>query len=62
MMLFNGDHKDTKVTGTVNGKNFFWKIDTGSTVTCMNISLTLSRRHSAKQRRKNKKTSKQTFL
>ncbi len=23
--------------GTVNGKNFYWKIDTGSAVTCMNI-------------------------
>jgi hypothetical protein len=36
MTLFNGDHKDTKITGTVNGKNFYWKIDTGSVVTCMN--------------------------
>jgi hypothetical protein len=38
MMLFNGDHKDTKIIGTVNGKNFYWKIDTGSAVTCMNIN------------------------
>jgi len=38
MTLFNGDHKDTKITGTVNGKNFYWKIDTGSAVTCMNIN------------------------
>ncbi len=38
MMLFNGDHKDTKIIGTVNGKNFNWKIDTGSAVTCMNIN------------------------
>jgi hypothetical protein len=38
MMLFNGDHQDTKIIGTVNGKNFYWKIDTGSAVTCMNIN------------------------
>jgi hypothetical protein len=38
MTLFNGDHKDTKIIGTVNGKNFYWKIDTGSVVTCMNIN------------------------
>ena len=38
MTLFNGDHKDTKIIGTVNGKNFYWKIDTGSAVTCMNIN------------------------
>jgi hypothetical protein len=38
MMLFNGDNKETKITGTVNGKNFYWKIDTGSAVTCMNIN------------------------
>jgi hypothetical protein len=38
MRLFNGDHKDTKIIGTVNGKNFYWKIDTGSAVTCMNIN------------------------
>ncbi len=38
MMLFNGDHKDTKIIGTVNGKNFYWKIDTGSAVTYMNIN------------------------
>ncbi len=31
-------YKDTKVTGTVNGKNFYWKIDTGSAVTCININ------------------------
>jgi hypothetical protein len=37
MMLFNGDHKDTKIIGTVNGRSFYWKIDTGSAVTCMNI-------------------------
>jgi hypothetical protein len=38
MTLFNGDNKDTKIIGTVNGKNFYWKIDTGSAVTCMNIN------------------------
>jgi hypothetical protein len=38
MMLFNGDHKNTRINGTVNGKNFYWKIDTGSAVTCMNIN------------------------
>ncbi len=38
MTLFNGDHKDTKIIGTVNRKNFYWKIDTGSAVTCMNIN------------------------
>jgi hypothetical protein len=38
MTLFNGDHKDTKIIGTVNGKSFYWKIDTGSAVTCMNIN------------------------
>ena len=38
MTLFNGDHKDTKIIGTVNGKHFYWKIDTGSAVTCMNIN------------------------
>jgi hypothetical protein len=37
MVLFNGDHKNTTITGTVNGKKFYWKIDTGSAVTCMNI-------------------------
>ncbi len=38
MMLFNGDHEDTKIIGTVNGKIFYWKIDTGSAVTCKNIN------------------------
>ncbi len=38
MTPFNGDNKDTKIIGTVNGKNFHWKIDTGSAVTCMNIN------------------------
>ncbi len=38
MTLFNGVHKDTKIISTVNGKNFYWKIDTGSAVTCMNIN------------------------
>ncbi len=38
MTLFNGDQKDTKIIGTVNGKNFYWKIDTGFAVTCMNLN------------------------
>jgi hypothetical protein len=38
MTLFNGDHKDTKIISTVNENNFYWKIDTGSVVTCMNIN------------------------
>jgi hypothetical protein len=38
MTLFNGDNKDTKIIGTVNGKTFYWKIDTGSAVTCMNFN------------------------
>ena len=38
MTLFNGDHKNTKITGTVNEKNVYWKMDTGSAVTCMNIN------------------------
>jgi hypothetical protein len=38
MALFNGDHKSTKIIGTVYGKNFYWKIDTGSAFTCMNIN------------------------
>jgi len=38
MKLFNGDNKDTKIIGTVNGKFFYWKIDTGSAVTCMNFN------------------------
>ena len=38
MTLFNGEHKETKISGTVSGKNFYWKIDTGSAVTCMNIN------------------------
>jgi hypothetical protein len=38
MTLFNGDHKKSQITGTINGKNFYWIIDTGSAVTCMNIN------------------------
>jgi hypothetical protein len=38
MTPFYGDHKDTKIIGTVNLKKFYWKIDTGSAVTCMNIN------------------------
>jgi len=38
MTPFYGDHKDTKIIGTVNLKKFYWKIDTGSAVTFMNIN------------------------
>ncbi len=38
MLPFSGDNNKTKVLGTVNGKTFYWKIDTGSAVTCMNIN------------------------
>ncbi len=35
---FYGDKEKLKITGTVNGKNLYWIIDTGSAVTCMNIN------------------------
>jgi hypothetical protein len=38
MTPFYGDNNKTKILGTVNGKTFYWKIDTGSAVTCMNIN------------------------
>jgi hypothetical protein len=38
MMPFYGENNKHKVLGTVNGKTFYWKIDTGSVVTCMNIN------------------------
>jgi hypothetical protein len=60
MTLFNGDHKDTKIIGSVNGKNFYWKIDTGSAVTCMNINA--FEMAFGKKKRTSKKNSKQTFL
>ncbi len=50
MTLFNGDHKDTKITGTVNGKNFYWKINTGSAVTCMNINAFMTAFSKTKER------------
>jgi hypothetical protein len=50
MTLFNGDHKDTKITGTVNGKNFYWKINTGSVVTCMNINAFMTAFSKTKER------------
>ena len=37
MTLFNGDHEKSKITSTVNKKNFYLILDTGSAVTCMNI-------------------------
>ena len=38
MTPFYGDNNQTKILGTVNGKTFYWKIDTGCAVTCMNIN------------------------
>jgi hypothetical protein len=38
MAPFYGDSNKTKILGTVNGKTFYWKIDTGSAVTCKNIN------------------------
>jgi hypothetical protein len=38
MTPFYGDSNKTKILGTVNRKTFYWKIDTGSVVTCMNIN------------------------
>jgi len=38
MTPFYGDKNKTKILGTVNGKTFYWKIDIGSAVTCMNIN------------------------
>jgi hypothetical protein len=38
MMPFYGDKNKTKILGKVNRKTFYWKIDTGSAVTCMNIN------------------------
>jgi len=38
MTPFYGDNKNLKILSTVNGKTFYWKIDTGSAVTCMNIN------------------------
>jgi hypothetical protein len=38
MTPFYGDNNKAKILGTVNGKTFYWTIDTGSAVTCMNIN------------------------
>jgi len=38
MTPFYADNNKTKILGTVNGKTFYWKIYTGSAVTCMNIN------------------------
>jgi len=38
MTPFYGDSKHTKILGTVNGKTFYWKIDTRSAVMYMNIN------------------------
>ena len=60
MTLFNGDQKDTKIIGTVNGKNFYWKIDTGSAVTCMNINAFETAFGKTKEEKR--RSAKQTFL
>jgi hypothetical protein len=38
MTPFYGDKSKPKILGTVNDKTFYWNIDTGSVVTCMNIN------------------------
>ncbi len=38
MTPFYGDKNKTKILGTVKGKTFYCKIDTGSAVTCMTIN------------------------
>jgi hypothetical protein len=38
MTPFYGDKNKTKILGTVNRKTFYWKIDIGSAVTCMNTN------------------------
>jgi hypothetical protein len=38
MTPFYGDKNKPKIMGTINTKNFYWIIDTGSHVTCMNIN------------------------
>jgi hypothetical protein len=38
MMPFYKDKSKPKILGTVNNKTFYWNIDTGSAVTCININ------------------------
>jgi hypothetical protein len=38
MMPFYGDKSKAKILGTINTRNFYWIIDTGSAVTCTNIN------------------------
>ncbi len=38
MTPFYGDKNKTRILGTVNGKTFYWMINTGSAVTCMNFN------------------------
>jgi hypothetical protein len=38
MTHFYGDKSKPKILGTIKGKTFYWNIDTGSAVTCMNIN------------------------
>jgi hypothetical protein len=56
MTPFYWDNNKSKILGTVNGKTFYWEIDTGSAVTGMNINLFETAFG------KNKEEKKQTFL
>jgi hypothetical protein len=38
ILPFYGDKIKSRISGTINTKNFSWVIDTGSAVTCMNIN------------------------
>jgi len=38
MMPFYGDKSKPKILGTINTKIFYWVINTGYAVTCMNIN------------------------
>ncbi len=38
MTHFYGDKNKPKILGTIKGQTFYWNIDTGSAVTCMNIN------------------------
>jgi hypothetical protein len=38
MTPFYQDKSKPKILGTINNRTFYWNIDTGSAVTCMNIN------------------------
>jgi hypothetical protein len=38
MTLFNGDKTKPRILGCTGSKNFYWVLDFGSAVTCMNIN------------------------